>query len=365
MAGSFSCAPLRGPASGAQDNSGAERMALKESVLITGGAGYIGSHTVLAFREAGYPVVVLDDLSMGHRAAVPGDVPFVEGDVGDIGAVRSIIARHGIAAVVHLAARASVPESVRDPLLYYRNNSGASANMVRACLDSEVRRFVFSSTAAVYGVPGTIPVPEDAPTAPINPYGNSKLVTEWMLRDAAAAHDFHYVALRYFNVAGADPKGRAGQSGVNGVHLLKAACEAAVGLRSGITVFGADYDTADGTGVRDYIHVSDLARDHVAALRHLEEGGGSRVFNCGYGRGVSVREALEAVQAVSGARFEIREGPRRAGDPPALVADSSWIREELGSAPHHDDLEFIIRTALSWERKQARQREAAAAACSP
>ena len=331
-------------------------MASKEPVLITGGAGYIGSHAVLAFREAGYPVVVLDHLSTGHRAAVPGDVAFVEGDISDLDTVVDILAEYRITAVVHLAASASVPESVRDPLLYYRNNSSASATLIRACVDGGVRRFIFSSTAAVYGIPREIPVSEDAPTAPINPYGSSKLVTEWTLRDAAAAHDFRYVALRYFNVAGADPKGRAGQFGRNAAHLIKVACAAAVGLHDHVAVFGTDYDTADGTCVRDYIHVSDLADIHVAALRDLETGGGSRVFNCGYGRGFSVREVLETVRAVAGVSLDVREGPRRAGDPPALVADTPRIREALQWSPRYDDLDFIVRTALSWERKLARER---------
>ncbi len=326
-------------------------MTSKEPVLITGGAGYIGSHTVTAFHEAGYPVVVLDDLSTGHRTAVRDDVPFVEGDVGDTATVGAIIDRHRIGAVVHLAASISVPESVGDPLRYYRNNAGASANLVGACIDGGVRRFIFSSTAAVYGVPPVIPVSEDAPTVPINPYGSSKLVTEWMLRDAAAAHDFRYTALRYFNVAGADPHGRAGQSGRDAAHLIKVACAAAVGQRGHVTVFGADYDTPDGTCVRDYIHVSDLAEAHVAALRDLEEGSGNRVLNCGYGHGFSVREVLETVRAVAGKPFEIRRGPRRAGDTPTLVADASRIRTALRWSPRYDDLQFIVRTALSWERK--------------
>ena len=331
-------------------------MGSKEPVLITGAAGYVGSHVVPAFCKAGYPVVVLDDLSTGHRAAVPGGIPFVEGDVGDSGAVGNVIADHRIAAVVHLAASASVPESVHDPLLYYRNNSSASTTLIRACVDGGVRRFIFSSTAAVYGIPREIPVSEDAPTAPINPYGSSKLVTEWTLRDAAAAHDFRYVALRYFNVAGADPNGRAGQSDRNAAHLIKVACAAAVGSHDHVTVFGTDYDTADGTCVRDYIHVSDLADAHVAALRDLEDGGGSRVLNCGYGHGYSVREVLETVRVVAGVPFDVREGPRRVGDPPALVADASRIRAALQWSPRHDDLDFIVRTALSWERKLARER---------
>ena len=322
--------------------------------MITGGAGYIGSHVVLAFREAGYPVVVLDDLSTGLRTAVPDDTVFVEGDAGDLDAVGGIIAEHRITTVVHLAGSTSVPESVVDPFRYYHNNSAVSANLIRACVEGRVRRFIFSSSAAVYGISGAAAVPEDAPTIPINPYGSSKLVTEWVLRDAAAIHDFRYIALRYFNVAGADPAGRAGQSGRNSGHLIKAACEALVGSREHVTMFGTDYDTADGTCVRDYIHVSDIADAHVAAFRSLEEGGGNCVLNCGYSRGFSVREVLQAMQAVNGASFDIREGPRRAGDPPILVADASRIHEALGWSPRYDDLGFIVRTAISWERKLAR-----------
>ena len=325
---------------------------MREPLLITGGAGYIGSHAVLAFREAGYPVVVLDDLSTGLREAVPEDVAFVQGDVGDASLVQRLIAEHGIAAAVHFAASASVPESMRDPLLYYRNNSVASASLIGACLAGGVRRFVFSSTAAVYGIPSVIPVQEDDPQAPINPYGNSKLVTEWLLRDLAAAHDFRHVALRYFNVAGADPQGRAGQSSPESEHLIKVASEAALGQRERVEVFGTDYDTEDGTCVRDYIHVSDLAEAHIAALRSLENGGGSRVLNCGYGHGFSVREVIETVREVSGIPFEAREAPRRPGDPPTLVADNARMREALGWSPRHDDLAFIVRTALNWEEKR-------------
>ena len=326
----------------------------QRTCLVTGGAGYIGSHVVLAFREAGYPVVVLDDLSAGRRAAVPDEVPFVEGNVGDADTVRRVLAEYRIGAVVHLAARASVPESMRDPLRYYHNNSGASAALLRACVASGVQRFVFSSTAAVYGVPRVIPVTEEAPTVPINPYGRSKLATEWALRDTAAAHDFRYVALRYFNVAGADPKGRAGQSSPDAGHVITVACRAVVGGGGPVTVFGADYDTKDGTCVRDYIHVSDLADTHVAALRDLEQGGGCRVLNCGYGGGFSVREVLDTVAAEAGGGLEIREGPRRAGDPPTLVADVSRIRAAWRWSPRHADLAAIVRTALSWEEKLAR-----------
>ena len=332
----------------------------KEPVLLTGGAGYIGSHVVLALLEADCPVVVLDDLSTGHREAVPDAAAFVEGDAGDPDTVRGVVADFRIGAVVHLAGATSVPESLADPLHYYHVNAHASAHLVRACIDAGVGRFVFSSSAAVYGSPGPAPVTEDAPTAPISPYGRSKLVTEWMLRDAAAAHDFGYVALRYFNVAGADPDGRAGQSGRNAAHLIKVACEAALGLRDHVTVFGTDHDTPDGTCIRDYIHVSDLARAHLAALHRLERdtppaGGraGGLVLNCGYGRGASVRQVLDTLRAVHGRPLDVREGPRRAGDPPALVADASRIRQALEWSPRHDRLETIIRTALSWEKTRA------------
>lgn len=330
-------------------------MTAPEPLLLTGGAGYIGSNALLAFLEAGYPVVVLDDLSTGRRAAVPDDVPFVQGDVGDADLVRRLIAEHGIAAAVHFAASISVPESLGNPLLYHRNNSVASGSLIAACLAAGVRRFVFSSTAAVYGIPSVIPVPEDEPTAPINPYGTSKLATEWLLRDVAAAHDFGYVALRYFNVAGADPQGRAGQSNPKSEHLIKVASEAALGLRDGVEVFGADYGTADGTCVRDYIHVSDLAEAHVAALRALENGGDSQVLNCGYGHGFSVREVVEAVRSIAGVPFAVREGPRRPGDPPILVADNVRLREALRWSPRCDNLAFIVRTALDWEEKRARE----------
>ena len=321
-------------------------------VLITGAAGYIGSHVALACLEAGYPVVALDDLSTGRREAVPDGAILVEGDAGDAETVERIIIGHRIAAVVHMAASTSVPGSMQDPLAYYRNNSGVSASLLRACIPGGVTRFVFSSTAAVYGIPETLPVAEDAPTSPINPYGSSKLVTEWALRDAAAAHDFRYVALRYFNVAGADPKGRTGLYGGHSEHLLKVACEAAVGLREHVTVLGTDYGTRDGTCIRDYIHVSDIAAAHVAALRYLEGGGTSRVLNCGYGHGFSVREVLDAVRAETGG-LDIRAGARRAGDPPILVADTARIRKTLRWSPRYDDLGFIVRTALAWERSSA------------
>ena len=325
------------------------------TVLITGGAGYIGSHAVLAFLAAGHGVVVLDDLSSGRRAAVPGDVTFVEGDAGDSVLVSELIQRHGVGAAVHFAGSVVVPESVADPLKYYRNNTCASRNLIEACVAGGFAggagRFIFSSSAAVYGTPDTTPVAEDAPPAPINPYGASKLMTEWMLRDAAAAHGLDYVALRYFNVAGADASGRAGQSTPNATHLIKVACEAATGQRPYIEVFGEDYDTPDGTCVRDYIHVSDLAAAHVDALALPRGGAGGLVLNCGYGHGFSVREVLAAVEREAGVTLDIRSAARRAGDPPALVADASAIRERFGWRPQYDDLATIVRTALEWERK--------------
>lgn len=323
----------------------------KGSLLITGGAGYIGSHTVLAFRRADYPVVVLDDLSTGRRTAVPDDITFVEGDVGNTKTVSAIVAKHGITAVVHFAGSTSVFESTVNPLKYYYNNVIASTNLIRACIQTGVKRLIFSSTAAVYGIPAVLPVTEDMPAVPINPYGNSKLATEWVLRDTAAAHDFRYIALRYFNVAGADPQGRRGQSNPDSTHLIKVASEAAVGLRDHITVFGTDYDTPDGTCVRDYIHVSDLASIHVAALSYLESGGNNEVLNCGYGHGFSVREVLDTLQAEAEVVLDIRDGPRRAGDPPALVTDTSRLQAVMDWSPRYDDLGFIMRTAIGWEKR--------------
>lgn len=320
------------------------------TVLITGGAGYIGSHAVLAFREAGHAVAVVDNLSTGRREAVPEGVPFFEGDVGDQTRMEALLETQQVSSVIHFAGSLIVPESVERPLAYYRNNTVASRNLMDACVKTGVGRFIFSSTCAVYGIADRLPLSEDSPTNPINPYGRSKLMTEWMLRDASKAHDLAFVSLRYFNVAGADPKGRTGQSTPKATQLIKVACEAAVGLRDGVAVFGEDYDTPDGTCIRDYIHVSDLADAHVAALKYLEAGGGSRVLNCGYGHGFSVRQVLETVQQVSGRDLAIRPGPRRAGDPPALFADVSQIRDALGWRPAHDDLREIVADALRWER---------------
>ena len=321
------------------------------TVLITGGAGYIGSHAVLAFREAGYGVTVVDDLSTGRREAVPEGVPFFEGDAGDQAFIQGLIEAQQVASVIHFAGKLVVEESVERPLAYYRDNTAVSRTLLEACVTAEVRHFIFSSTCAVYGVAERLPLSEDSPTRPVSPYGRSKLMSEWILADAARAHDLSYVTLRYFNVAGADPKGRAGQSTRQATQLVKVACEAAVGLRDGVTVFGDDYDTPDGTCVRDYIHVSDLADAHVAALRHLEAGGRSQVFNCGYGHGFSVRQVLETVQRVSGRSLTVRSGPRRAGDPPNLFADIARIREVLDWRPAHDDLSEIVASALAWEKR--------------
>ncbi len=328
-----------------------------ETVLITGGAGYIGSHTVLAFIEAGYRVVVLDDLSTGRRAAVADEAVFAKGDAGDGALVEALIREHNIGFVVHFAGSIVVSESVADPLKYYRNNTSASRNLIEACvaggLGGGAGRFVFSSSAAVYGTPDRIPIVEDSPTAPINPYGASKLMTEWMLRDAAAAHGLDYVALRYFNVAGADPRGRTGETPPVATHLVKIACEVAVGKRRYVEVFGEDYDTPDGTCIRDYIHVSDLAAAHVHALEGLRKGSGCMTLNCGYGHGFSVREVLAAVEREAGLSLDIRSAARRAGDPPVLIADSRAIGAALGWQPQYDDLGVIVRTALAWERKLA------------
>ena len=330
----------------------AKRGAARGPVLVTGGAGYVGSHVVPALREAGYRVVVLDDLSTGSRAAVPDDVAFVEGDAGDPETAAALIGGHGIASVVHLAASIDIAESLADPLKYDRNNALASAALVRACVAGGVGRFLFASSAAVYGQPGAAPVGEDAPAAPVNPYGRSKLATEWLLRETAVRHGMRYAVLRYFNVAGADPLGRAGPSDAD-CHLVMAACRAALGLRDGVTVHGADYATPDGTCVRDYIHVSDLAAIHVAALSGLENGAPDRVLNCGSGRGVSVREALAEVRAEAGVAFAVRDGPRRAADPPVLVADTARLRSELRWSPRHGRFRAIVRSALAWERARS------------
>jgi len=330
-------------------------MASTKPVLVTGGAGYIGSHVVRQLGAAGYPVVVLDNLSTGFRQSVlHGEL--VEGNSGDMALAGRLIRDRGIEAVLHFAAHIVVPESVTDPLKYYGNNTCNTRNLLQVCQDHGVKRFIFSSTAAVYGIPAETAASEDSPLAPINPYGLSKLMSEWMLRDVAAASPLRYVALRYFNVAGADPEGRIGQSTPNATHLIKVACEHAVGKRDHVAIYGVDYSTPDGSGVRDYIHVDDLAAAHLLALKYLERGGGSQILNCGYGHGYSVRQVLDTVQQVSGVALTVHEEPRRAGDPPTLIARAERIRDLLGWKPRHDDLEFIVRTALAWEKNLHAQR---------
>ncbi len=322
----------------------------KGKVLVTGGAGYIGSHVVRQLGEAGEDIVVLDNLSTGFRSAVTSGT-LVVGDTGDRTIVSRILAEHRVSAILHFAAHTIVPESVTNPLKYYGNNTCATRNLIECAVNSGIRHFIFSSTAAVYGIPPGGLAAEDSPTAPINPYGTSKLMSEWMLRDASDAHDLGYVALRYFNVAGADPGGRIGQSTPEATLLTKVACEAAVGKRSHVSIFGTDYATPDGTGVRDYIHVEDLATAHLDALNYLRKDGQSTVLNCGYGHGYSVREVLAAVDRANGTALMRREEPRRAGDPPILVAAADRIRKVLGWQPRHDDLDFIVQTALRWERR--------------
>ena len=324
----------------------------KVPVLVTGGAGYIGSHAVLALRDAGWPVAVIDDLSNGTREVVPDSVPFFEGNIADRGLVNRILNDQQIGAIMHFAGSIVVPESVEQPLKYYANNTVASHALISAAVEAGVKHILFSSTAAVYGAPKRVPMDEGDPKAPINPYGASKLMTERMLEDASAAHPFNYGALRYFNVAGADPKGRTGQIGKGSTHLIKVAVEAAVGKRDRIAVYGTDYPTPDGTCIRDYIHVSDLAAAHVAALEWLiEHPRDNLVMNCGYGRGLSVLEVLDAVDRASGAPVRrVTEG-RRAGDPPELVAGNSRLLKMLDWRPSYADIDIIVRDALNWERK--------------
>jgi len=328
---------------------------MSTSILVTGGAGYIGSHVVRQLRERGERVVVLDNLSTGFRSAVLG-APLVIGDTGDREAVARVLAEHAVDTVLHFAAHTIVPESVSNPLKYYGNNTCATRNLLEQCDRAGVKHFVFSSTAAVYGTPEGGLAREDSPTVPINPYGLSKLMSEWMLRDLAAATKLRYVALRYFNVAGSDPGGRIGQTAPNATLLVKVACQHAAGVRPQVSIFGTDFPTPDGTGVRDYIHVEDLAGAHLKALDYLDAGGASTTLNCGYGHGYSVREVLQMVSRVSGGKpLDIVECPRRAGDPPSLVAHAERIREVLGWTPQYDDLTTIVKSQLEWEFRLLRE----------
>ncbi len=327
------------------------------AVLVTGGAGYIGSHMVLELVDAGEKVVVLDDLSTGFRWSVPQEAALVVGDVGDGALVSRLIDEHGIDSIMHFAAKIVVPESVTDPLSYYFNNTVKSRALIETAVSRGIRNFVFSSTAAVYGNAEAPLLTEDMPLSPINPYGRSKLMSEWMLQDAHLAHGLRYAILRYFNVAGADPKGRSGQSTPQATHLIKVAAQAALGQRPYLDVFGTDYATPDGTCVRDYIQVNDLARAHLAALRHLRGGGDCAVMNCGYGHGASVLDVVRVVKEVSGVDFEVRLSPRRPGDPAQLVAKVDRIRS-LGWEPQHDDLREIVDQALRWERALAERKAA-------
>lgn len=326
------------------------------TVLVTGGAGYIGSHTVLALAEAGEDVVVIDDLSTGFSAYLPEGVPLFIGDAGDENLLEGVIAQHNIESIIHFAGSVVVPDSMRDPLGYYRNNFTTARNLLNVAVKRGINRFIFSSTAAVYGNPDQVPVPEHAPTRPLSPYGSSKLMTEIMLHDVAAAYGMQYVVLRYFNVAGADPQARIGLATAGATHLLKIAVEAATGQRAKIDVFGTDYPTQDGSCIRDFIHVTDLSQAHRSALAYLRNGGASTTLNCGYGRGYSVLETIDAVRRVSGRSFAVQYAPRRPGDIMTMVADTSRIRGLLDWRPQYEDLETIAAHALAWEDKLYRER---------
>ncbi|MBR1090947.1 UDP-glucose 4-epimerase GalE [Bradyrhizobium manausense] len=326
------------------------------TVLVTGGAGYIGSHTVLALAEAGEDVVVIDDLSTGFSTYLPEGVPLFIGDAGDENLVEGVIAQHDIESIIHFAGSVVVPESMRDPLGYYRNNFTTARNLLNVAVKRGINRFIFSSTAAVYGNPDQVPVPEHAPTRPLSPYGSSKLMTEIMLHDVASAYGMQYVTLRYFNVAGADPQARIGLATAGATHLLKIAVEAATGQRAKIDVFGTDYPTEDGSCIRDFIHVTDLSQAHRSALAYLRNGGASTTLNCGYGRGYSVLETIDAVRRVSGRSFAVQYAPRRPGDIMTMVADTTRIRGLLDWKPQYEDLETIAAHALAWEDKLFRER---------
>ncbi len=337
-------------------------MTQKLPVLVTGGAGYIGSHAVLALTDAGWPVAVIDNLTTGFRWAVPEGVPFYQGDIEDAELLARIIAEQRIGAVMHFAGSIIVPESVENPLKYYHNNTAKSRALIAAAVAGGVKHFIFSSTAATYGVPEVSPVSEDSPKLPINPYGMSKLMTEIMLGDVAKAHPLNFCALRYFNVAGADPRARTGQSTAGATHLIKVGVEAALGKRDKVEVFGTDFDTPDGTGVRDYIHVSDLANAHVLALAALiEQPERSLTMNCGYGRGYSVLEVLDAVDRVTNQTIQRVMSPRRAGDPDSLISDNRRIKATLPWQPQYADLDTIVAHALQWERKLSEIRESSSA----
>jgi UDP-glucose 4-epimerase len=321
------------------------------SVLVTGGAGYIGSHMTHALADAGEQVVVLDNLTTGVRENVSPHAVFIKGEVGDRELVLRIVRENNVSAVIHFAGSIVVPDSIENPLFYYANNTQVSLALISACVECGVANFIFSSTAAVYGMGvDSRPLDEAAPTDPINPYGRSKLLTEWILRDTAAVHDFRYVALRYFNVAGSDPKGRTGQSTPRATHLIKRAAQVALGRAPYLDIFGTDYPTPDGTAVRDYIHVSDLVHIHSMALDHLRAGGGSDTFNCGYGRGTSVLEVVSAIERITGKSLPTRRSPRRAGDPASLVANCDKLRREYSWQPRHAFLDSIVESALAWER---------------
>ena len=331
---------------------------MSNKVLVTGGAGFIGSHTVRELQASNEQVIVLDNLSTGFKKSLPNNVEFVEGDLGDVTLVENIIKQNNIKDIIHFGAHLLVPESVEKPFKYYGNNVVASQNLIRTSIENDVNNFIFSSTCAVYGMIDTYPVSEDMPRAPISPYGRSKCVTEWTLEDAreavASGHidaDFNYAALRYFNVSGAREDGTLGQMTENAIHIIKVCCETILGVRDSVTVFGTDYDTHDGTCIRDYIHVVDLAQAHIDGLKYLRNGGDSGVFNCGYGNGYSVKEIIDVMKKVSGVDFKVIEGKRRAGDPPAIAADNRKIKQQFGWNPQYDDIEVIVKHALDWEKK--------------
>jgi UDP-glucose 4-epimerase len=320
-------------------------------VLVTGGAGYIGSHTVFALLDRGDKVVVLDNLSTGVRAQVGTGAAFVQCDVADAALVKKLVSEHGVDAVIHFAGSIVVPESVKDPLAYYDNNVARTRSLIQAVLEAGVKTFIFSSTATVYAEDAPQPLAEGMATVPISPYARSKLMTEWMLQDVSNAHDFNHMVLRYFNVAGADPKGRTGQSSPTATHLIKRAAMVALGRLPQLDIFGTDYPTPDGTGVRDYIHVTDLGAAHLLALDALRSGAASTTYNVGYGRGLSVREVVRAVEQVTGKSLPVRVGPRRPGDPPTLISDPSRIKAALGWKPTHDGIDEIINSAIAWEKR--------------